>query len=328
VTPSVLLIAYLVATPHVVIGIQQSVSLASGRTVYVREGEHARIALSNTTQHGNCGSEDAHAKSLDAACAMPLNFASQSVRWFLLVPEARDYDNPAYCQLAKQARSCHQPIAYHEEELPTLSGVTSFDVANIPQLRAPGTHRIAAHLVWNGLALSAPGPESSSKDYATASAVDVVVRRDDSYVGLLSELLGTPFVLGPTYVTGLGHETDRRVAADCVALVIYGRRRLGEGVPYMAPAALRERLTVVDKAGSLVDSNDRPVRVGPLLPGDVLYFGFQTAVVSDGLSADGYLTRSTKIIHTYHGLAEEVEVSDLPYRRSAVEILRWNVRPR
>jgi len=312
---NILLAAHLGSSPWAYVGVQQDATIVSTGAAFIRQGEHARIKLERAT----------HDEACSGAVCRQVNLSESSIRWFLLVPEPRDYDNPAYCKGVSNPRRCHQPIAYHQQELASLSGAESFDVADVRELRTLGSHRIVARISWNGFTQTAPaGPDPQSSDYAMAPAVEIVVRKDDSYVGRLSELLGAPFVLGPTYIPGLGHETDQRVAADCVALVIYGRRRLGESVPYMAPAALHARLKVVAEARGLVDSEDRPAHIGPLKLGDVLYFGFQTAVVSGNLSSDGYPTSSTKIIHSYHGLAEEVELDALPYRRSPVEILRWN----
>jgi hypothetical protein len=63
--------------------------------------------------------------------------------------------------------------------------------------------------------------------------------------------------------------------------------------------------------------------VGEVKPGDVLYFGFQTAVLSRDLPPLGRLDAGDLVIHTYHGVAEEIPLGRLPYRRSAVEVLRW-----
>ena len=137
------------------------------------------------------------------------------------------------------------------------------------------------------------------------------------------ELLGLPFALFPARIPGVGHQTDRRLAADCVALVVYGRRRLGEPVGYIAPLALRRHLTHIGSAQALVRADGSVADVGPVREGDVLDFGFQTAVLARDMSLAGKLDPDDIVIHSYHGLVEEVPLRRLPYRHQPVEVLRW-----
>src|SRR5204863_2951015 len=120
---------------------------------------------------------------------------------------------------------------------------------------------------------------------AVAGWAAIVVRRDDTYAGYLTELVGTPFVFWPT-----GREVDERLGADCVALVIYGRRRLGRRVPYVSPRGLA-KLTARVAAGRFPRDPSRgsPAPV-PIQVGDVVHFGFQTAVVVEDRPPRGVLT--------------------------------------
>jgi hypothetical protein len=192
-----------------------------------------------------------------------------------------------------------------------LRGRATFDVQDEPRLSAPGTHLLVAGI----------GDRPSHQN--ALEALQVVVRRGDGYVGLLTELLGVPFVLGPGTVPGLGHQTDLRLGADCVALVIYGRRRLGERVPYVAPSLLRRWLRPVASAPALIRADGTVAYLPGVREGDVLHFGFQTAVLSRDLPPVGQLDRGDLVLHSYHRLAEEVPLGSLPYAGHAVEILRW-----
>lgn len=135
----------------------------------------------------------------------------------------------------------------------------------------------------------------------------VVVRRDDTYVGYASELLGVPFVFAPARLER-GHQTDLREAADCVAVVIYGQRRLGRAVPYVSPWGLWDRLTPVD---------DRPLERG-----DVLHWGWQTAIVSVDTAPLGVLDAKDRVILAWKGYVEELDVGELP-SFGPMRRLRW-----
>ncbi len=215
-------------------------------------------------------------------------------RWLLLEPVALDYENPLDCPSAGR---CDAPITYQWRALSELDGQPAVEVSAHPLLSSPGTHRL---LAFEG----EPPPPSPE----LPGLVELVVRAGDGYVGLASELIGVPFVLNPTTLPDGRHQTDARLGADCVALVIYGRRRLGERVPYVAPRGL---LRFTD-----------PVE-GPVQAGDVLYYGFQTAILAEDLGETGVLDAPDRVLHTWHGLAELSTLGALPYRDAPVEPRRW-----
>ncbi len=217
-----------------------------------------------------------------------------SPRWYLLDPVAADYQNPLACR-----GDCAVAIRYTWVELPALRGRSTLDVASVPELATPGTHRLRA----SAEALPA---EATAAD--VDGTVELVVRRDDTYVGYASELVGVPFVLDPTGLPDGRHQTDARLGADCVALVVYGQRRLGRRVPYMSPHAL---LRFTEPA------------VGPVRAGDVLHFGFQTAILANDLGVVGVLDGPDLVLQTWHGLAEVLPFDELAYRDAPVQVLRW-----
>ncbi|MDT8376629.1 MAG: hypothetical protein RQ867_07830, partial [Mariprofundaceae bacterium] len=145
----------------------------------------------------------------------------------------------------------------------------------------------------------------------------IVIRRGDNYPGMLTELIGVPFVYAPSAFNGSLHQTDLRIGADCVALVIYGKRRLGIKVPYFSPSRL---LDVTTKIGS-----NKSIETATIEEGDILHFGFQTAVISIDEPPIGKLSSNDIVIHTFHGFAEEKLLSELPYKASDFEILRWKL---
>jgi hypothetical protein len=238
------------------------------------------------------------------------NLAAATISWYVALPIAEDYDNYRYCG-EHPAIGCHQPIHYRLRELPEVHGKLSFDVRSVSAFASPGTYLIGIQTGGDASLGGRDIPESEAQ-----RLFKLVIRRDDTYVGYLTELFGVPFVLWPQRLPGRGHQTDLQIGADCVALVIYGRRRMGFEVPYVAPPALSRFMTVVsDRAGT----GARRIRVG-----DVLNFGFQTAVVAEDRDPAGVLSDNDLIIHTYHGAAEEIPFSRLPYRNHPFEILRWS----
>lgn len=249
-------------------------------------------------------------ESARLSALLPEGVAASAISWYVASPIAEDYDNYRYCG-EHPASGCHQPIHYRVGELPEVRGQLSFDVKNVTAFASPGTYLIGFQ---TGTSETQSGRNITESE--AQQLFKVVIRRDDTYVGFLTELFGVPFVLWPQRLPGRGHQTDLQIGADCVALVIYGRRRMGFDTPYVAPSALSRFMTVVsDTTGT----GGRRIRVG-----DVLNFGFQTAVVAENRDPTGMLSDDDLIIHTYHGMAEELPFSRLPYRNHPFEVLRWN----
>lgn len=226
---------------------------------------------------------------------MNIEVAVPSPRWYALTPVAADYANPLPCPSKGE---CAVEIKYTWVELPALAGQSIIEVSSVPELRSPGTHRIRPSAEPLGLATM----------YDIADTFELVIRRDDTYAGYASELIGVPFVLNPTLRPDGAHQTDARVGADCVALVIYGQRRMGHMVPYVAPSAL--------------DRYTDPVQ-GPIQAGDVLHFGFQTAILVEDRGVIGALDDPDRVLQTWHGLAEILVFGALPYKDAPVTALRW-----
>lgn len=219
--------------------------------------------------------------------------AVSQIRWFIAVPEPKDYSN----LLPGRSRSFVQPIEYRSREIVELRGRDRFRVNDVPNVTALGTHEL----------LVAAGDRELH--------FQVVIRRNDSYVGFATELVGVPFVYAPG-MTPEGHQTDLRKGADCIAMIVYAKRRQGVRVPYFAPPKLYDYVT---KIGNRDQSG-----IPPILEGDILHFGFQTAIVAEDLPPKGRLNGDDIILHTYHGVAETVRFSQLPYRDAHYDILRWS----
>lgn len=85
------------------------------------------------------------------------------------------------------------------------------------------------------------------------------------------------------------HQTEQRIAADCVAVIIYGQRRLGHKVPYTAAQGLFRFTTIAPAAGAR-----QPVKVGY-----ILHFGHQIAILSVDRQPVGLLNGEDMVIHGY-----------------------------
>lgn len=220
-------------------------------------------------------------------------------------PLAHDYNNVATC--IPVSAGCVQPISYRRRELADLHGREEIATSELVKLLGLGTH-------WIAIEYDPHDKTDHTETKERPAPFQFIVRRNDSYVGYLTERLGVPFVYLPSLTPAGKHQTDAGLGADCVALVIYGQRRLGRKIPYMAPTALKRYTTLVARD----DAGEQPVAEG-----DILHFGFQTAVVSSDRQRPGLLDDEDRVIHTYHGYAEEVPFASLRYGKSPFEARRW-----
>lgn len=217
-----------------------------------------------------------------------------AVSWYFVRPLALDYDNTKNCHTPGY---CVTPIRYGEMKIP-IDPADQLAPANTGLIHGPGTYLFIR------------------RDGSSETRYRLAVRRSDDYVGYLTELLGVPFVYAPSYIKGKGHQTDAGLGADCVAVVIYGMRRAGRKIRYVGPPAL---YNLMHKIGDSTRLNKIGIRAG-----DVLHFGFQTAVITQDVPPLGVLNDNDRIIESYHRYVEEVRFSDLPYRNMPFDILRWD----
>jgi hypothetical protein len=125
----------------------------------------------------------------------------------------------------------------------------------------------------------------------TNRIVQVVIRRDDSYLGYLTEMFNAPFVLPPVNISPYGHQTDLRIGCDCAELAIYGKRRQGYKIPYCGPMNIYKYLdTIYDNK---------------IFAGCIIHFGDQVSVVYEDNGIPGTLDKDDLLIQSY---TEGVEI--------------------
>ena len=121
--------------------------------------------------------------------------------------------------------------------------------------------------------------------FMESSALQVIYRSDDSFLGYLSELMRSPFILYPKK-TVCGHQTDLLIGSDCAEFVIYGFRRLGVDIPYCGPRNIDQYLIPLSE-------ND------VILPGDILHYGSQVAVYYEDKGIIGKIDGDDILLQSY-----------------------------
>src|SRR5258705_12585720 len=60
----------------------------------------------------------------------------------------------------------------------------------------------------------------------------VSIRRDDSYLGFLTEMYGQPYIWASAGLSDASHQSERLEGADCADFIVYGARRMGARIGY------------------------------------------------------------------------------------------------
>lgn len=258
-----------------------------------------------------------------------------SVRWFKVAPTAASLDNTS--------PSFHfEAIPYEEIELEACRGKSECDadVSN-PKLPAPkgleGTGTMAfkaTATLDDGQTLSTPGMELRVSGGLAPLVHRVTVRADDTYLGYLTELFGTPYIFGSAG-EGAKNQTDLLIGSDCADLAVYGKRRMGQKLEYTSSYAIDKVAPEVVKAsgktdtGVLTFADGTPVKVGTakgeVKPGDVVHFpgSRHVAVLYEDREPKGVLDVGDHILHTCWAAPTIEPISATSCSSLPVRILRF-----
>lgn len=154
----------------------------------------------------------------------------------------------------------------------------------------------------------------------------VSLRRDDSYLGFLTELYGQPYIWASAGTSNATHQSERLEGADCADFVIYGRRRMGENRAYTWTGALPQVTRLLSRGrpgpdGVYVDERGAPLPFPR--PGDLLLFPRHVGALVADRGRPGVLDRADIMVHAYFASPREQAVGETDYRDEPVEVRRW-----
>ena len=243
--------------------------------------------------------------------------ADKPTRWFQIAPELRAYDNRPGEHARLEAIRYRRTVA---NAAPSSRIELSFTT--------PGTRYFCAGAVTPERFAT---EEPVQRKYA-GRVVQVVVRAGDAYADFLGELLGTPFVMGPSVAAGGWHQTDQRVGSDCASFATYGRRRMGQPVPYAGPVGivrflrpLGGRLVPPGADGVYRDARGRSIRTGGegLRPGDIIHFGAQVAVFHADRGTRGVLDAADLLFQSWRTTPYLTTIRAGGFFDHAIRLYRW-----
>ncbi len=196
-----------------------------------------------------------------------------------------------------------------EDPAPWLRLARRADVQTtiLPDRGGLGTMAFKVRVTAGGRSRSTPGAESRFRGGLSPSVARVTVRRDDDFLGYLTELYNTPYVWASAGSDDT-HQAERNVGSDCADFIAYGLRRAGRAISYGSTFDVPRwgggrpiaRIAAIDRDGRFLDDRGGLVRVGRdgVQPGDLLLFHRHVGAFSEDRPPRGVLDGGDLLMHT------------------------------
>ncbi len=249
-----------------------------------------------------------------------------TIAWQRVEPTTNDMSNTASGNFRFEA------IGY--ALTPLTSGVATLAADVRPTLTPDhgdgvGTMRYRLVVTQGDRAIASAGTEARRGRGAgglTDAVHRVSLRRDDSYLGMLTEMFGQPYIWASAGTTDAGHQSERLEGSDCADFVVYGARRLGKQVPYVWSGGLEPYTRALGK-GTLGDDGVYLDRKGQPLPfprvGDLILFPRHVGALVEDRGTIGVLDVEDILMHTLFDSPKEQRLADSGYAETPVELRRW-----
>jgi len=260
----------------------------------------------------------------------PADFPKIMLRWYKVEPTGNSYDNTV--------GGFHwETIEYREHAMTAWDTKWQIAANAHPKGTYPDTHAGAGTMAFKvaikvGFSnLASAGKESLNRGGLDKHVPRIAFRRDDSYIGRLTELFNTPYIWGSAGVPPKLHQAERLIGSDCADFIVYGARRLGKEIPYRGSWHIPEVAKVIYEAEK-IDAKGRyltkakktiPISDSGVQIGDLLLFHGHVGALAEDRKPVGILDINDIMIHTYWAPPDEQPISETAYAEAKVRILRW-----
>jgi hypothetical protein len=302
-------------------------NIASDRPAYARKDQHVKLfALIEvgTTWFGDVDTAKLDGKTIHPA---PLAKAPRiELAWNRVEPAAADYSN-------ESGGTFHfETIAYEVTALDEHAAAIPADVR--PTLtpdhgNGVGTMRFQAVVTQGDRTIASPGPDARrgrGSGGLTDAVMRVSIRRDDTYLGYLTEMYGQPYVWASAGVTDTTHQSERLEGSDCADFIVYGARRSGKNISYTWTGGLPGISTLLASGTRGADGVYRDAKGDPLpftKPGDMILFPRHVGALVEDRGTIGVLDDQDIMMHTLFDSPKEQPIADSGYADKAVELRRF-----
>jgi len=249
-----------------------------------------------------------------------------TLAWQRIEPAAANYSN-------EDETGFHfTPIDYRATALDASGTAIAADVH--PTLTPDhgeglGTMRFQIVVTQGSRTIASPGPEARrgrGSGGLTDAVTRVSIRRDDTYLGYLTEMYGQPYIWASAGVTDASHQSEHLEGSDCADFVVYGARRAGKRISYTWTGGLPS-VTKLLAAGTRGDDGVYRDSLGIPVPftkaGDLVLFPRHVGVLVLDRGVIGVLDDQDVMMHTLFDSPKEQAIADSGYADKPVEVRRF-----
>ena len=192
-----------------------------------------------------------------------------------------------------------------------------------------GTMRYQLAVTQDGRTVTSPGIDARrgpGSGGLTDAVMRVSIRRDDTFLGLMTEMYGQPYIWASAGRSDASHQSEHLEGSDCADLMVYGARRMGKRVSYTWTGGL-PKVTALLAAGTRDDKGVYRDKAGKPLPytqeGDLVLFPRHVGALAKDRGTLGVLDDQDLMMHTLFDSPKEQPIRDSGYAHLPVEVRRW-----
>ena len=159
----------------------------------------------------------------------------------------------------------------------------------------------------------------------TDNVMRVSIRRDDTFLGFLTEMYGQPYIWASAGTTDRNHQSEHLEGSDCADFLVYGARRMGKKLAYTWTGALPQ-VSKLLAAGTRGADGIYRGKDGKMLPftkiGDLVLFPRHVGVLAQDRGQAGVLDDQDLMMHTLFDTPKEQAIADSTYADQPLELRR------
>lgn len=251
---------------------------------------------------------------------------AMTLAWNKIEPSAADMSNTASGSFR------YETIPYRATPWAVRGGAVKADVR--PTLTPDHGHGLGTMryqvVVKQGLRLVASPGVDARRGRGSGGLRDdvhrVSLRADDTFLGMLGEMYGQPYIWASAGGTDRTHQSERLEGSDCADLMVYGARRSGIDVPYGWTGSLEKHARALGKgslAGDGVYRDGKGKAVPFTRPGDLVLFPRHVGALVEDRGVIGALDTADIMMHTLFDSPKQQAIADSGYADNPVKVLRW-----
>jgi hypothetical protein len=177
--------------------------------------------------------------------------------------------------------------------------------------------------------IASAGPEARrgrGSGGLTDAVMRVSIRRDDTYLGYLTEMFGQPYIWASAGTSDRAHQSEHLEGSDCADFIIYGKRRMGAKLAYTWTGGLPDYTKLLaagtrGEDGVYRDKANRPLPFTRI--GDLVLFPRHVGVLAVDRGTLGVLDDQDLMMHTLFDSPKEQAIGETSYADKPVELRRF-----